>query len=278
VSEQPVAVPTPAEQPPTVVTTPSPTASPLTRGLLIAEVLVVFMLSLGQSGVYSLVDYIAALTAPHSLASQSAVLNGSAAPGRPWIDLTYQVLGLGFGLSAVALVAYLLARSSESLHSIGADGRDRVRDLARGAVIAAGVGGIGLAFYLATHALGLDLTVVPENLPPVWWRIPVLVLSAIQNAALEEVVVLGFLLRRLDQLGVGKYKALVISALVRGSYHLYQGLGGFAGNALMGLLFGKLYQRWGRVMPLLIAHALIDTVAFVGYAALVGKVSWLPTP
>ena len=28
--------------------------------------------------------------------------------------------------------------------------------------------------------------------------------------------------------------------------------------------------------PLIIAHALIDAVTFVGYAALVGKVSWLP--
>lgn len=256
----------------------TPLAGTLTRSLLIAEIVVVFTLSLGQSGVYSLLDYIAALTAPKALSHQSAVLNGSAAPGRPWIDLGYQVLGLGFGLSAVVLVAYLLARSSESLRSIGADGRDWRQDLVRGAALAAGVGGIGLAFYLATHALGVDLTVVPENLPAVWWRIPVLVLSAVQNAALEEVVVLGFLLRRLDQLGVGKYRALVISALIRGSYHLYQGLGGFAGNALMGLLFGKLYQRWGRVMPLLIAHALIDTVAFVGYAALAGKVSWLPTP
>ena len=46
----------------------------------------------------------------------------------------------------------------------------------------------------------------------------------------------------------------------------------------MGLLFGKLYQRWGRVGPLVVAHSLIDIVAFVGYALLAGKVSWLPTP
>ena len=65
---------------------------------------------------------------------------------------------------------------------------------------------------------------------------------------------------------------------MRGSYHFYQGVGGFAGNAVMGLLFGKLYQRWGRVGPLVVAHSLIDIVAFVGYALLAGKVSWLPTP
>jgi len=68
----------------------------------------------------------------------------------------------------------------------------------------------------------------------------------------------------------------VFSAVLRGSYHLYQGFGGFLGNAAMGLVFGVLYRRWGRVSPLVIAHTLIDTVAFVGYAALHGRVSWLP--
>jgi hypothetical protein len=29
---------------------------------------------------------------------------------------------------------------------------------------------------------------------------------------------------------------------------------------------------------LLVAHALIDGVAFVGYAVLAGHVSWIPTP
>ena len=59
----------------------------------------------------------------------------------------------------------------------------------------------------------------------------------------------------------------------------------FAGNMLtlgvlqvaMGVLFGRLYQRWGRVGPLVVAHTLIDVAAFVGHAALAGHVSWLPT-
>jgi membrane protease YdiL (CAAX protease family) len=254
---------------------PSP---PVPRRVLAFETWLVFALSLGRSGVYALVSFLAALTAPKALASQQAVLNGSAAPGRPWLDLSYQLLDVGFGLMPVVLVGYLLLRSGESLGVLGADRRRAGFDLSRGAALAALVGSIGLAFYLITHAMGIDLTVVPEDLPAVWWRIPVLVLSAVQNAVLEEVVVLGFLLHRLDQLGWSRNRALVTSALVRGSYHLYQGVGGFAGNAVMGLLFGKLYQRWGRVGPLVVAHSLIDTVAFVGYALLAGKVSWLPTP
>jgi membrane protease YdiL (CAAX protease family) len=118
---------------------------------------------------------------------------------------------------------------------------------------------------------------VPESLPDVWWKIPVLILSAVQNAVLEEVIVVGYLLRRLGQLDWTPIAALAASAVLRGSYHLYQGIGGLLGNMAMGVVFVLLYRRWGRVGPLVAAHSLIDIVAFVGYALLAGKVGWLPT-
>jgi membrane protease YdiL (CAAX protease family) len=94
----------------------------------------------------------------------------------------------------------------------------------------------------------------------------------------EEVIVVGYLLSRLDLLGVRPSRAILLSAVIRGSYHLYQGVGAFLGNAAMGLIFAFLYRRWGRVTPLIIAHFLIDAVTFVGYALLAGHVSWLPKP
>jgi membrane protease YdiL (CAAX protease family) len=246
--------------------------------MLLAEVVLVLALSLGRSGVYALVDLVASATAPGGLAQQKAVLNGSLAPGRPWIDLTYQLLALGFGLVPVLLVVHLLTRSRDHPERLWSHGAGQHRlDLLRGLVIAAVVGGTGLAFYLLTHALGVDLTVVPEGLPHVWWRYPVLLLSAAQNALLEEFVVVGYLVTRLRQARASAPAAILVSALVRGSYHLYQGLGGFFGNAAMGLLFGWLYTRWGRVTPLVVAHTVLDVVAFVGYAVLAGHVSWLPT-
>jgi membrane protease YdiL (CAAX protease family) len=242
------------------------------------EIVTVFALSLGASGLYALVQFIGSLTAHASLSKQTAVLNGSMAPGRPLLDLTLQLLNVVLSLAPVLLVFYLLARAGERPSSIGVDASQPVRDLARGAVLAAVIGGSGLGLYLAAFHLGVELNVVAENLPDVWWRIPVLLLSAAQNAILEEVVVVGYLLSRLDRLGVRPVRAVVISAVIRGSYHLYQGAGGFVGNAVMGLIFGTLYRRWGRVTPLIIAHTLIDAVAFVGYALLAGHVSWLPRP
>jgi membrane protease YdiL (CAAX protease family) len=242
------------------------------------ELWLVFALSLGASALRAAVLLLGDLTDGRSLTSQVALLNGSRAPGRPWLDLALQLVGLATGVVPVFLVVHFLHRSGERTATIGIDATQQRLDAIRGACLAAVVGGAGLGLYLIAHASGANLTVVPEDLPAVWWRVPVLLLSALQNATLEEVLVAGFLLHRLKQLGWSDNRSLALSALIRGSYHLYQGVGGFVGNAVMGLIFGRLYQRWGRVTPLLIAHFLMDAVAFIGYAELAGHVGWLPTP
>ncbi|MDW4900743.1 CPBP family intramembrane glutamic endopeptidase [Streptomyces californicus] len=250
----------------------------VSRRILRSEAVLVLALSLGASGVSALISFVGSLTKPGGLKDQAATLNGSYAPGRPWLDLAWQMFGIATALVPVALVAHLLIREGTSMRAIGFD---RVRpwsDLGRGTIVAAGIGSAGLAFYLVARATGFNLTVVPESLPEVWWKFPVLILSAVQNSVVEEVIVVGYLLRRLGQLGWTPMAALVTSSVLRGSYHLYQGIGGFIGNVVMGVVFVLLYRRWGRVGPLVVAHALLDIGAFVGYALLAGRVDWLPTP
>lgn len=251
-------------------------AWPWSRRLLVIELVIVLALSLGRSAIYALVRLIGAATAPGGLSAQTTTLHGSYAPSRPLLDLTLQLLGIVFAVVPVALAGYLLVRSGTSLRNVWFRGTG-IGDLGRGTVVAAAVGSVGVAFYLVMHALGLNLTVVADGLPAVWWKYPVLFLSALQNAVLEEFVVLGYVLVRLRQLGFGDAAAIGLSAVLRGGYHLYQGIGGFVGNLVMGLLFGWLYRRWGRVTPLVVAHTMLDIGAFVGYAMLAGHVSWLPT-
>ncbi|MEU5660564.1 type II CAAX endopeptidase family protein [Streptomyces sp. NPDC047737] len=250
----------------------------VSRRTLRSETLLVLALSLGASGVSALISFIGSLTKPGGLKDQAATLNGSYAPGRPWLDLAWQMFGIASALVPVALVAHLLIREGAGLRTLGLDRTRPWPDLGRGTLVAAGIGSAGLAFYLVARAWGFNLTVVPESLPDVWWKFPVLILSAVQNSLVEEVIVVGYLLRRLGQLGWTPMAALVASSVLRGSYHLYQGIGGFIGNMVMGVVFVLLYRRWGRVGPLVVAHALLDIGAFVGYALLAGKVDWLPTP
>jgi membrane protease YdiL (CAAX protease family) len=260
--------------PPATATALSPPPAWLQRW----EIAAVLLVSLGASALYALLSFIGSLTAKQSLSHQTATLNGSLAPGRPLLDLFMQLLNVTLSLAPVFLVFYLLARSGEPPSSIGVDAREPGRDLARGAALAAVIGGSGLGLYLIAYHAGVELNVVAESLPDIWWRIPVLLLSAAQNAISEEVIMIGYLLSRLDRLGMRPSRAIVLSAVIRGSYHLYQGMGAFFGNAVMGLIFGFFFRRWGRVMPMIIAHFLIDAVTFVGYALLAGHVSWLPRP
>jgi membrane protease YdiL (CAAX protease family) len=247
--------------------------------LLRWEIVTVFAVSLGASGIYALVQYIGSLTAQQAISKQAVVVHGTLAPGRPLLDLFLQLTNITLSLAPVLLVFYLLARSGERpSKTLGLDLSQPGKDLGWGALLAAVIGGAGLGLYLIAYHAGVELNVVAENLPDVWWRFPVLILSAAQNGILEEVVVVGYLLSRLDKLGVNPVAAIAISAVIRGSYHLYQGIGAFFGNAAMGIIFGIFYRRYGRVAPLIIAHTLIDAVTFVGYALLAGHVSWLPAP
>ena len=156
--------------------TPVPGGVPdLAKALLWTELALVLLLSLGRSAVYSIVSIVSALTAPGPLSSQAANLNNSLAPDRPWLDLTYQLLRIAFALVPVALAAYLVVRSGSRLKDVWArdGGWSTLGDWGRGALLAAGVGSVGVVFYLATFALGTNLTVVAQGSatpPPSGWR------------------------------------------------------------------------------------------------------------
>lgn len=80
------------------------------RSILRSETLIVLALSLGASGVSALISFIGSLTKPGGLKHQAATLNGSHAPGRPWLDLAWQLFGIATALVPVVLVAHFLLR------------------------------------------------------------------------------------------------------------------------------------------------------------------------
>lgn len=231
------------------------------RQRLIFEVLLVLGVSLGKSAAYSIMSLLESMSrAP--LAEGTAQLN-VVRNNREFFDLSYQLMDIFFALVPVMLVLYLLAEPGKSVfRTIGLDLRHPVRDGlgALGLLVIIGVPSLGL--YAAGRALGVTLEIVPSSLNQYWWTVPVLVLSAIRAGVLEEVVLNGYLIGRLQKIGLGPWAAIVLSALLRGAYHAYQGFGPFLGNFAMGLLFGWVYKKYGRVAPLVVAHALIDIAAF----------------
>lgn len=254
-----------AAEDPAVVGPPTQAPAAPSSRRLTAEVWIVLGLSLGSSGVYALVRIIDRLTRETALGDQATGINPSLDP-RAWLDLTYQLLAIGFGLVPVALALYLLSsRGRSATRRIGFDVRRPGVDILAGLGLAAAIGIPGLAFYALGRALGITVQIQAATLDPHWWAVPILVLAAFKNAALEEVIAVGYLMERLRDLRWRVPAAIVASALLRGSYHLYQGIGPFIGNAVMGVVFAWYYHRTRRVMPLVIAHFVIDIVAFVGY-------------
>lgn len=241
------------------------------RRRLLIELLIVFSLSLGASAIYSVVSLIAKLTAKAGLAGQTTLINGAMAE-REWLDLTYQILSVTFGLAPVALALYFLWQSNllegrgNPFQTIGLNFEKPAFWITRGFGLAALIGIPGLGLYIASRLLGLSSKIIPAELPDYWWTIPVLLLAAVRASLLEEVLVVAYLFDRLNRIGVSSRAQIFIGATLRGSYHLYQGFGGFIGNFVMGLAFGWAYKKWGRVMPLVLAHFILDAVSFVGYA------------
>ena len=224
--------------------------------LLGLEILVVLALSLGRSAFYSIMALIDAFTRG-PLSEQSTALNRSASE-RPWFDLVYQLAGVVFTLAPVALVLLLLTvTGTRAVQALGMDARRPVRDALWGVALTACIGLPGLAIYYLGRALGATLEVIPAALDQHWWTVLV-----------EEVIVAGYLVLRLEQMGWQPVAITATSALLRGAYHLYQGIGPGLANMLMGVVFAEWFRRTRRTMPLIIAHTLLDVVAFVGYALL----------
>ena len=242
-----------------------PYDAPDPRRRLVVEVWIVLGLSLARSGVYAVIVLVDRLTAPTALGDQTATLNPSRSD-RPWLDVLYQVYSLTFPLVPVALALYLLAPTMRrAARRIGLDWSRAWRDLGIGVGLATAIGIPGLGLYALGRALGITVKVQPAGLDATWWTIPVLLASALQAGLLEEVIVVGYLSERLRDLRWRVPAVVAASALLRGSYHLYQGLGPFLGNAVMGVVFAVWYQRTRRVMPLVVAHTVMDAVVFVGY-------------
>ena len=241
------------------------------------ELLAVLGVSLGISGLGALLYYIRAeLTVKGGISSTTAVVVSGASTAHPWLDLADDLLGLLNGVVPPLLALLLLARDPAGRGwGVGFDLRRKARDALQGIGFCALIGIPGLALVWAAHELSINASLDAVNFPDVWYRIPYLLMSAFQNGLSEEVIVVAFLLTRLRQLGLTNSRALAASAILRGSYHLYQGPGAFFGNMVMGVIFGWWFQRTRRVLPLVIAHFLLDAFSFVGYVYLHDHISWI---
>ena len=90
---------------------------------------------------------------------------------------------------------------------------------------------------------------------------PTVVAVALINPLFEEVFVVAYLFDRLEKFDV--VSVVFISALIRVSYHLYQGWTGIISILPLGLIFAVAYWKTKNLWPLVLAHALMDLIGLL---------------
>jgi membrane protease YdiL (CAAX protease family) len=230
------------------------------------ELWLVVMLSLGASAIYSLLSLLRKVTSEEGLAGSTTVINRPLAE-LPWLDLISQVASLTLSLVPVLLALYFLRQDGISLGIV-----PRWRDVLHALGLAAAIGIPGIGLYLAALELGLTSRIVTSTLEDQFWAIPVLLLAALRAGLLEEIIAVGFFMKKVKLISpaITITVLIVLSAAFRASYHLYQGYSAFVGNFVMGLAFAYYFHKTGRVAPLIIAHTVMNSVAFIG-APLLGS-------
>lgn len=227
------------------------------------ELWLIYGLSLGASAIYSTLSLLKKLLSEAGVAGSKVTLNQSLSP-MPWLDFTYQLIGLVLALVPVGLAVYLVSLNpGNPWRQLGIHARGWLKDSVHGLGFAAAIGVPGIALYMLGRQLGLAAQVDPSGLFAHWWTIPVLLLAAAKASIVEELIAVAFTRLRLVAMGWTPLSFVLASALLRASYHSYQGYIGFIGNLVMGLAFAWYFQRTGRLLPLLVAHAAMDACVFV---------------
>jgi len=90
---------------------------------------------------------------------------------------------------------------------------------------------------------------------------PVVLLVSMINGTFEEFFLTGYLLKALRPAGASA--ALGVSALVRTTYHLYQGPLGAITVMMFGLLLTGFYWRYRTLWPVISAHIITDFAALI---------------
>jgi membrane protease YdiL (CAAX protease family) len=173
--------------------------------------------------------------------------------GEPGLSLTLSIAIVLSEFAAAGLVVFLLIRNGEGLPSIGLAGHRFRKDLALvlpvWILVQVIPQQVGSSLLVAAHIHRYSVTT--SDVPIAF--VAVALLKSLQAAVVEEIVVLGYLVRRLEQRGWSATAVVIIAVLVRVSYHLYYGPGVLP-IVLWATATVLMYRRIRRLLPFIICH------------------------
>jgi membrane protease YdiL (CAAX protease family) len=251
------AAPVPAPVPPPLPP-PTSTASlqPTTRSTLVWEtrfVMVAFLVPAVTGAAVALAQHVNG----EGTVTRFPVL----LPDNPVGNLVIGIVAYLSVAAMVPLALHLLIRTGQPPRSLGLL-RPSLRLDAWPALglIGASLGGefvlALILFPLIRHSSLYDKT--PVGHVPGYYVMYGLAISA-TTAVAEEVLVNGYLLTRLSQLGWTPQKALVLSLILRTSYHAYYGIG-FILTVPFGYFVTRSFQKNGRLTRPIVTHFMFDAI------------------
>ncbi len=225
------------------------------------EILVVLSIFPGEAVASALISLAQTLTNYDNGSAHSPALT----PRHPVLGALLLSLDLILSTGPALVALYLLTVSGGRARAIGLDLTRPRADLARAAkvVLYAFVPGfllLGFLIHLTPHIHLITDPTKPAL--PLWFAIPAVVTS-INAGIVEEIVVLGFLVHRLEQRGWDGWQLYAVCIAVRISYHLYYGTGAIGLTVWAGMMV-LLYRRRRRLLTFIAAHVLWDLNAGLG--------------
>ncbi len=235
---------------------------PRTRRLLGVELLVVLAMFLLQAGVEAVLALIRQAQGTASSYGYLPQVDG-------WgFEVVFTVLAGVIVASPAALVWYLLVRNGEGPAAIGLDWWRWRTDLAlmfltfSCVFLLPQLGGGLVVRVLHLHGYTLGAS---SGHQARWLQTFGLIVGGTASGIVEEVVVLGYLVRRLEQRGWATWAVVAVAFASRASYHLYYGWNilPIACWALVSIL---VYRRTRRLWPFIWCHIIWDLTVSLGHS------------
>ena len=182
-------------------------------------------------------------------------------PHHPGVSLLLLMFGYLTTALVVPIALLLLARSGQPPAYLGLQRRGLGRDVTSAV-------GLLAAGWALTGAVALLLSVLDDDKlantatnthVPAYFLLYAVLISA-TTAINEEVIVNGYFLTRLSQLGWTRWAAFALSFAVRESYHIYYGLA-FLATMPLGYLVTRSFQKRGRLTRAILVHFAFDVVS-----------------
>lgn len=130
--------------------------------------------------------------------------------------------------------------------------------------------GVAVLLVIIRETIGLIVNATMPILENNTFKIPSISLQSniigialitIVNSIYEEVLLIGYIFKRLE-----KYNPaiiVIVSSIIRASFHTYQGLSNLPTVFILALVFGIYYLKYKKLWPVILAHIIGNTFHFL---------------